>query len=55
MIMKESGVDFINIYRQLLCPQIPKAQKIQSSHQSFLPFWDLWASKQCENVGEIDP
>ncbi len=28
-------------YRQLLCAQIPKAQKIQSCSKSFLRFWDL--------------
>jgi len=28
-------------YEQLLCAQIPKAQKVQSSGQSFLLFWDI--------------
>jgi len=32
-------------YKQLLHAQIPKAQKWQSSCQSFIHFWELWVQK----------
>jgi len=36
-----SGVNFTNILWKVLHAKIPKVQKIKSSHQSFLRFWDL--------------
>jgi hypothetical protein len=42
MLMKVTpGVDFTNILRKLLCPQIPKAQKDTCDLTVFLCFWDL--------------
>ncbi len=43
--LRELGSISSMFYEQLLGPQILKVQKIQSSHQSFLHFWDLLAWK----------
>ncbi len=42
---------------QLLHRQIPKAQKIQSSYQSFLGFWDLCTQKLliCRTLMKLTP
>ncbi len=38
---EKKRVNFINIYMQLLCVQIPKAQKDTDNLTEFLRFWDL--------------
>jgi len=40
---------------QLLSSEIPRAEKVESSYQSFLRFQDLRVKKLLEDVDEIDP
>jgi len=46
----DQGLILPMLYEQLLCSQIPKGQKRQSSCHSFLHFWDFLCAKAAHKM-----